>query len=101
MITFQLLEADPSYDVPINLVGTSGLYAGSLVLTIDQVRTVFGLGKPPIDASPMPKQKPDLYLIGHAFEGDFKVLKERGIRLTNLYDVAGIIDTKILIEDLC
>ena len=77
-----------------------GLITKSPVLTIDQVRTVFELGEPSIDASPMPKQKPHLSLIGHAFEGDFKVLEETGVRPIDLYDLAGIIDTKILIKDL-
>ena len=48
----------------------------------------------------MPEQNPHLYLIGHAFEGDFGVLEETGIRFTDFYDLAGIIDTKILIEDM-
>ena len=82
----------------------------SPVLTIAQVRTVFGLGEPSIDASPMHKPereppidaspKPNFYLIGHAFEGDFEDLEQAGIRVTDFYKIAGIIDTKILVEDL-
>ncbi len=34
------------------------------------------------------------------FEGDFKVLQETGIRVTDFYNIAGTIDTKILVEDL-
>ncbi len=66
------------------------------VLTIEQVRSLFVQGEPPTDAS----TKPSLYRVGHQFERDYKVLQQTGVRFAGFYNIAGIIDTKILMEDL-